>query len=61
MTFWAEPTKLIDRLHKPFRSTRIYRRGFNRALERLRELAESEGPVPRVTVAGRDRLPAFNA
>lgn len=61
VTFWAEPTKLIDRLHKPFRSTRVYRRGFKRALERLRELAESEAPVPRVTVAGRDRVPAFNA
>ena len=61
MTFWAEPTKLVDRLHKPFRSTRVYRRGFKRALDRLRELAESEEPVARVTVAGLDRIPAFNA
>jgi uncharacterized protein YndB with AHSA1/START domain len=60
VTFWAEPAKLIDRMHT-FRSTRVYRRGFKRALERLRELAEAEAPVPRVTVAGRDRLPAFNA
>jgi uncharacterized protein YndB with AHSA1/START domain len=61
VTFWAEPAELIDRLRKPFRSTRVYRRGFKRALERLRDLAESDGPVPRVTVGGLDRVPAFNA
>ena len=61
VTFWAEPTNHIDRLHKPFRSTRIYRRGLKRALERLRELAESDGPVRRVTVGGGDRVPTFTA
>jgi uncharacterized protein YndB with AHSA1/START domain len=61
VTFWAEPTRILDRLHKPFRSTRVWRRGFKRGLGRLRQVAESDRPVPRVTIAGGDRVPAFNA
>jgi hypothetical protein len=61
VTYWTEPASLIDRAREPFRSGRFFRRGLRRALERLRGLAESDRPVPRIAVAGGDRLPAFNA
>lgn len=58
VTFWTEPANVFDRLRELFVSKRRLRRGWQRALDRLRDLAEAEGPVERVRVAGGDRLPA---
>ena len=43
MTFWTEPTRLFDRLGEMRHSERRLARGFRRALERLRALAEAGG------------------
>ena len=56
VTFWTEPTLPFDRLRDALSSERRLARGFRRALERLRDLAEGDEPPPRVTVAGGDRL-----
>ena len=37
-----------------------FRRDWQRALERLKRIAETGEPVPRVAVAGGDRVPAYN-
>jgi uncharacterized protein YndB with AHSA1/START domain len=60
VTFWTEPTKAIDRARELFGPWRTLRRGWQRALARLRRLLEDDAPVPRVAVAGGDRLPTFN-
>jgi hypothetical protein len=60
VTFWTEPEHPFDRLREHRRLIRHLRRGFKRALVRLREIAEAGGPVEHVSVAGGDRLPAFN-
>ena len=56
VTFWTEPETLFDRLRDMRNSERRLRRGFRRALERLRRLAEGAEPPARVTIAGGDRL-----
>ena len=59
LTFWTEPSHPVDRLGERLRSTRSLRRAWKRALERLRDLAESDAEVaPRVGVAGADRIPS---
>jgi uncharacterized protein YndB with AHSA1/START domain len=58
VTFWTEPANLSDRLRE-LGSSRGLRRGWKRALRRLRAIAEDGSAVDRVTVAGGDRLPAF--
>jgi hypothetical protein len=52
VAFWTEPTHPLDRLRERLGAARWYRRQFQRALERLRELAEEEAEVPRLAVAG---------
>jgi uncharacterized protein YndB with AHSA1/START domain len=56
LTFWTAPTTLIDRIRETGH-TRWWRRRWSRALRRMRELVESGAAVPRVEVAGGDRLP----
>ena len=58
VTFWTEPPTLIDRLRERGLHRRL-RRDWKRALLRLREIAEDDRAVERVTVGGGDRLPAF--
>jgi uncharacterized protein YndB with AHSA1/START domain len=60
VTYWTEPPSLLARVTEPFRAGRFFRRGWRRALERLRALAESDQPVPRIGIAGGDRVPALN-
>ena len=59
MTFWTEPTMLVDRIRETAGSSRHFRRDFRRALERLRDVVEGDEPVERVGVAGGERVPAF--
>lgn len=56
VTFWTEPKHPVDRLRDALASQRKLARGWKRALERLRELAEDGGDPPRLSVAGGDRL-----
>jgi uncharacterized protein YndB with AHSA1/START domain len=56
VTFWTEPTVLTDRLRDVRNSERKLGRDLRRALERLRALAEDEGPPARIAIAGGDRL-----
>ena len=58
VTFWTEPTNIFDRLGER-RLKRRARRGWKRALRRLRTIAEEGAAVERVTVGGGDRFPAF--
>lgn len=58
VTFWTELASPFDRIGE-IGSSRRLRRGFSRALERLKSVAETEEPVDRVAVAGAERLPAF--
>jgi hypothetical protein len=59
VSFWTEPSHPLDRLRELFRTSRPFRRAWGRALERLREIAESDAPPPRrVEVAGADRVGA---
>jgi hypothetical protein len=59
VTFWSEPEHVADKLRNPLGRPARLRRGWRRALRRLRELAESGRPLERVGVAGEDQLPAF--
>lgn len=52
VTFWTEPPSGLARLRGSLGSGRWFRRQWVRALARLREVAEAERPVERVTVAG---------
>ena len=55
--FWTEPAHPLDRLREQLGSGRFYRRQWQRALERLRDLMESQAEVPRATTAGGKRDP----
>jgi hypothetical protein len=55
VTFWTEPEHIADRLRDAKASERRLAKGLKRALERLREVAESGEPPQRITVAGADR------
>lgn len=61
VTFWTEPTKLIDRAREALGSSRAFRREWERALQRLKLIVENDQPVARVAVAGSDRVAAFPA
>jgi len=52
LTFWTEPSSPVDRVKEAFRRSRPLRRDWARALDRLRELCESERRPERVAVAG---------
>jgi uncharacterized protein YndB with AHSA1/START domain len=56
VTFWTEPSLPFDRLRDARNSERRLGRHLRRALERLRDLAESGAEVERIAVAGGDRL-----
>ena len=58
LTFWTEPSNLFDRLRNPLGRAGGLRRGWRRALRRLKELAESGEAPAAVSVAGLDRLPS---
>lgn len=61
VTFWTEPTHPLDRLRELTGSASWFRRHWARAVIRLKEVAESEQPIERVSVAGGDRLPGAPA
>ncbi|HSI80401.1 MAG TPA: SRPBCC family protein [Solirubrobacterales bacterium] len=56
VTFWTEPAHLVDRIREALRRPRPGRRDWRRALERLRDLCESERAPERVGVAGVSRV-----
>jgi uncharacterized protein YndB with AHSA1/START domain len=56
VTFWTEPSMPFDRLRDVRNSRRRLGRHLKRALERLRDLAETGVAPARVTVAGGDRI-----
>ena len=56
LTFWTEPSHPLDRMRDAKASERRLAKGLKKALERLRELAESGAPPQRIAVAGGDRL-----
>lgn len=56
VTFWTEPVHPFDRLRDMRISERRMGRGWHRALQRLRDLAEGGEPAARLAVAGADRI-----
>jgi uncharacterized protein YndB with AHSA1/START domain len=56
LTFWTAPPSMFDRIRELGRE-RWWRRRWGKALARLRELIESGASVPRIEVAGADRVP----
>lgn len=60
VTFWTEPSNPFDRIGELLGSVRQLRRGFRRAVERLRTVVEADTPIERVGVGGAELLPAFN-
>lgn len=59
LTFWTEPQTALHKVRNPLGRASRLRRGWRRALRRLKDVAESGEPVERLTVAGGDRLPTF--
>ena len=55
VTFWTEPERAVDKLRDAKASERRLGKGLKKALERLRQVAESGQPPARITVAGADR------
>jgi uncharacterized protein YndB with AHSA1/START domain len=58
LTFWTVPPSLFDRVREIGRE-RWWRRRWARGLARMRELIESGAEVPRVEIAGGDRVPSI--
>jgi uncharacterized protein YndB with AHSA1/START domain len=56
LTFWTEPALPLDKLRDAKASERRLGKGLKKALERLRDLAESGSAPERIEVAGGDRL-----
>ncbi len=56
LTFWTEPSHPLDKMRDAKASERRLGKGLKKALERLREVAESGAPPERIEVAGGDRL-----
>lgn len=56
LSFWTEPTHPIDRIKDRGLGAGWHRRQWNRALERLRELAESDAEIEPLQVAGASRI-----
>jgi uncharacterized protein YndB with AHSA1/START domain len=56
LTFWTEPPSIFDRVRE-FGRERWWRRRWSKALTRMRDLIESGASIPRVEVAGADRVP----
>ncbi len=57
VVFWTEPSHPLDRLREHLGSAGFHRRQWRIALERMRDLAESGGDVPRLAAAGGNRHP----
>lgn len=58
LTFWTAPPTHFDRLRERGRE-RWWRRRWTKALSRMRDLIESGSAVPRVEIAGGDRVPSI--
>jgi uncharacterized protein YndB with AHSA1/START domain len=56
LTFWTAPPSIFDRIRELGRE-RWWRRRWTKALTRMRDLIESGASVPRIEVAGADRVP----
>ena len=56
LTFWTDPGNHADRARERLGAGRWYRRRWSRALGRLKDLLESDQPLPRLEVAGGDRV-----
>ena len=56
LTFWTEPKHATDKLRDARASERKLGKGLRKALERLRDVAESGEAPERIAVAGGDRL-----
>jgi len=54
VTFWTEPAHPLDRMRERGRPRRWYRRRWAEALERLKELTETDATIEPVGVAGVD-------
>ena len=59
VTFWSEPANLFDKIRSPLGRSGKLKRGWRRALKRLKGLAEGGEVATPVSVAGADRLAAF--
>jgi uncharacterized protein YndB with AHSA1/START domain len=57
LTHWTEPSHAIDRIKELLGAGRWWRRRWSRALRHLKDLLESDRPVDRVHIGGRDRIP----
>jgi uncharacterized protein YndB with AHSA1/START domain len=58
LTFWTAPTSTFDRIREIGRE-RWWRRRWTKALARMRDVIESGAQVPRVEIAGGDRVPSI--
>ena len=58
LTFWSAPSSIFDRVRQIGRE-RWWRRRWSKALSRMRDLIESGDVVPRVEIAGGDRVPSI--
>jgi hypothetical protein len=56
LTFWTDPGTHADRARELLGAGRWYRRKWSHALRRLKDLLEADGALPRVEVAGGDRV-----
>ena len=56
VTFWTEPERIADKVRDAKASERRLGKGLKKALERLRDVAESGQAPERIAVAGGDRL-----
>ena len=56
VTFWTDPSRALDKLRDAKASERRLGKGLRKALERLREVAESGTPPERIVIAGADRI-----
>ena len=58
LTFWTSSPSIFHRIRETGRE-RWWRRRWSKALSRMRDLIESGAAVPRVTIAGGDRVPSI--
>jgi uncharacterized protein YndB with AHSA1/START domain len=58
LTFWTIPPSIFERIREIGRE-RWWRRRWSKALGRMRDLIESGATVPRVEIAGGDRVPSI--
>jgi hypothetical protein len=58
LTFWTSSPSHLDRIRELGRE-RWWRRRWSKALARMRDLIESDAQIPRVEIAGGDRVPSI--